>query len=232
MSNTKSLVIWGVGSVAVFAVAFAGVALVRGVSLREVPPLSWVAPHTPADAHATGTREPAPPPPAPEPRATPAVPPMTAGVLGAFVMPSPFDARELQELQARLQKGLEHVASEERRLAQRERDLDDWQRTLEERERDVAAQRGAVEHAGTAADASKTAQPSKVQDTPESWRALAPLFAEGDPDELAKKLATFEPAAAAQILRGMDPERAAAVLNALPKERFKDFLDAWRLAGD
>ena len=61
-----------------------------------------------------------------------------------------------------------------------------------------------------------------------SWAELARFFLEGEPDELSKKLSTFDPKDAAKILHQMDDERAIALVNALPQDQYKAFLDAYR----
>lgn len=228
MSSLGSKIGLVVGGIAVTGVTFFTVAAAKGVALREVPPLAWFVKPVPADEH--GAKNDAPPPPleAPSAHATPIVPPMTAGVLGAFVLPTPFDSRELTDMQKSLEEGLARVAAEDERLKKRERELDDWQHVLQQRADEIAAARQALAHAPTTApkdkdDAAKSAA---------SWSKLAPLFEDGDPSDVAERLAQLEPDQAAQVLHGLDPERAAALLNALPKERYKAYLDAWRTTGN
>jgi len=231
MTTVASIIALSCGGVAVFTVAYVGVATVQGVHVREIPPLSWVV----RDMPQTSDIQPSEPPPRskePEPSSTP-VPPMTAGVLGAFVMPSPFDSRELQSLQQELSARLGEVEDSKRVLEQRARDLDDWQKNLEDRQRELDRMRTQL-GSGAAPTSAAGAQPGSVgaDDDPATWRAMAPLFEDGEVDEVSAKLASFEPEDAAQILKGLEPERAAALLNALPTPRYKPFLDAWRRAKD
>jgi hypothetical protein len=248
MSKMGSKLVWIAGGSALFAAAFVGVALARGASLHEVPPFSWLAAPAPAGEHApgpapAGTLASTPGPALPQSEHTgnehaahepaaraplgPIVPPMTAGVLGAFVMPSPFDARELRELDQRLKDGLARVAAEEARQKKHERELEDWQSLLQQRAQELAALRKSLDESGLPA-AGDTAGSGK---SAASWRTLAPLFEEGDASEVAERLGQLEPDQAAQVLRGLDADRVAALLNALPKDRYKVFLDAWRRAG-
>jgi len=236
MSKIGTVIALTGGGLAVSAMTYVGVASIQGANVREMPPLSWVVRPAPAPDPA---KNPPPVAPAPEPRVQAAVvPPMTAGVLGAFVMPSPFDSRELQDLQTKLGERLAQVEAREQELIRRAGELDDWQRTLEDRALELTELRAAVEGAQgssptTPGDARKPEAGQAVDSgDPASWRALAPLFEEGDADELALKLAEFEPDEAAQILAGLEPERAAALLNALPAASYKPFLDAWRRARD
>ncbi|MFN0007785.1 MAG: hypothetical protein ACKVXR_07740 [Planctomycetota bacterium] len=240
MSKIGSKVTWIAAGSAVFAVTFLGVSLLRGASMSEVPPFRWFAAPAPAadpEAKAAPASSPAQGAPstsvasAPEeqPPAPSIVPTMTAGVLGTFVLPSPYDARELHDLDRRLKVRLAGIAAEEERLKRREQELADWQTLLQLRAAELADLRAALGDpsapAGTAADA-----PGKglTAATASSWRALAPLFAEGDPGEVSERLGQLAPEEAAQVLGGLDPERCAEILNAMPKERYKAFLDAWR----
>jgi flagellar motility protein MotE (MotC chaperone) len=230
MTKMSSKLMWFAGGPVLFAAAFFGVAMAKGVALREVPPLSWM-PQTQAPT-SDHTAVSAPPPlPAPEPRApvhaNQVIPPLTAGVLGAFVMPSPYDARELHDLEKSLKDGLARVAADEERQKKRERELDDWQNVLEQRAQELSALRKSIDESGGTAPGEKPVSAKSAA----SWRAMAPLFEEGDPSDVAVRLAELEPDQAAQVLRGLDADRAAAILNALPKERYKTFLDAWRRAG-
>lgn len=235
MSKMGSTIAITAGSVGALALAYLATAAAKGASLREMPPLSWISPPPPPKEPAVETAPPthaAAVPVAPA-HPTPAQPPMTAGILSAFAMPSPFDADELRGLQTKLEERLASLAAESANQERRTRELDDWQRALEARAIEIAALRESIAAQASAASpgaAAVQAQPSAA-DTPQSWRALAPLFEEGDAADLAARLVDFAPEDAANILRGLEPERAAAILNALPKDKYKPFLDAWRRAG-
>ena len=240
MSKIGSKAVWFVGGLGAFAAAYLGVVLAKGAPLGEVPPFKWFASEAPAgdpasaDAAAKdGEHDPASAaaegPPKPQPSATPAVPTMTAGVLGAFAMPSPYDARELHDLEQHLREKLAGVAAQEERLKRRELELADWQRLLELRAQELEALRKSTGDAPASSEASADV-PGKplTPATAASWRALSPLFESGDASEVAEKLGQLDPEEAAQVLRGLDPERCAEILNAMPKDRYKDYLDAWR----
>jgi type IV secretory pathway VirB10-like protein len=233
MSKFGTIAVVAAGGTVLAALAYAGVTVAKGASLRDVPPLSWLAhPPPPAAPHADAAPHAAPAPAAPH-ELRPHVPPMTAGVLGAFVLPSPFDSRELQALQAELVSRRTAVEAAEKENARRASELDEWQKTLEERARELTELRARVEPDAAAeppvpAGGAQAAPPEDAA----SWRAMATLFEEGDAEELAGKLAEFAPEEAAQILKGLEPDRVAALLNALPKAQYKAFFDAWRLARD
>lgn len=222
MSKIGSVIALSAGGTAVFTMAYVGVASMQGASFQDVPPFSWVQPKTPppeTDAQ--------PALPVPDPRQVdPVVPQMTAGVLGAFVMPSPFDSRELQALQTKLTERLAGIDAIEKELEGRRRELDDWQRSLEARAKELNDLRGEIE--GVKSPESPDTRNAKGAQDAESWRAMSPLFQEGDADDMALKLSSFEPEEAAQILHGLEPDRAAELLNALPTASYKPVLDAWR----
>jgi len=239
MIKMGSKVIWIAGGSAAFAAAFLGVSIVRGAALREIPPFRWFAGPAPAGEPAAASAPnlapgPSSPPVASPPTAhsaPPAVSSMTAGVLGAFVMPSPYDARELHQLDQRLRSELARVAAEEERLKRRELELGDWQNLLQQRAQDLATLRASLEGAGAHGETDARPQGKESRaNSAASWRSLAPLFEEGDASEVADRLGQLEPDEAAQVLRALGPERSAELLNALPKDRYKAFLDAWRRA--
>jgi flagellar motility protein MotE (MotC chaperone) len=229
MSTMGSKLLWVAGGAALFTAAFVGVGLARGVPLRDVASLAWLAGRKPSgDAgHASAASAPVAAEPAAPASKAAIVPPLTAGVLGAFVMPSPYDARELHDLEKSLKDGLASVAAEEERQKRRERELDDWQSVLQQRAQELSALRKAIDEASPLEGGDKISSAKSAA----SWRSLSPLFEEGDASDVAVRLAELEPDQAAQVLRGLDSDRCAELLNALPKERYKAYLDAWRRAG-
>lgn len=227
MSKIGSVIALSSGGLAVFTMAYIGVATVQGASVREIPPFSWMARDIPAIDPTSTTPPPIPTPLAPKSE-LPVVPPMTAGVLGAFVLPSPFDSRELQDLQRRLVERTEEIAEERRALDQRARDLDDWQESLEVRTRELEELRGRIGEGLIPPKATPEAAAVATEQDRASWRAMAALFEDGDLDELATRLVSFEPDEAAQILAGLEPERAAQLLNSLPEADYRRYFDAWR----
>lgn len=228
MSKMGAKITWIAAGSGLFAAAFLGVAMAKGAALSEIPPFNLVAKPKPVEelAPAASPSTALAPEAHAAAHASPPVPPLTAGVLGAFVLPSPYDARELHDLEKSLKDAAARVAAEEERQKRRERELDDWQNVLQQRAQELAAMRAALDDPSGGGSSDKGSAKSAA-----SWRSLAPLFEDGDPSDLAVRLAELEPDQAAQVLRGLDADRCAALLNALPKERYKTFLDAWRRAG-
>jgi hypothetical protein len=233
MSNVGSKIGLVGGGIALLAVTYFGVVLAKGASPRTIPPVSWFVPPPHDDVAAESADHEAGTVPGAEPLVVqrPPVSPMTAGVLGAFVLPSPFDSRELHDVQKRIAERVAALDAREIELDRRARELDDWQRTLDQRVKEIAALRdgsAVPPRAETPVTASQDAAGSEAA----SWRSVAPLFQDGDPEEVAAKLAEFTPEEAASILKGLEADRAVELLNALPKDRYKPFLDAWRKAKD
>ncbi|MBL8861982.1 MAG: hypothetical protein JNK02_08205 [Planctomycetes bacterium] len=231
MSKIGAVIALTGGGIAVFSMTYLGIAAAQGAAIREIPPFSWLARDLPEPAPRADA---APPPPPLLVEKAPVVQPMTAGVLGAFVLPSPFDSRELHDLQQKLSDRLARVEATEKDLERRARELDDWERSIQERLRELSSMREEIDGTKPAARAAGEAAPKAATSgsASESWRSVAPLFEDGDVEDLAAKLAGFEPAEAAEVLKGLEPERAAALLNALPKDKFRPFLEAWRKARD
>jgi hypothetical protein len=156
----------------------------------------------------------------------------TASILPSFVMPAPFSASELAELQSELHEKRGEFERRLRKVDERERELADWEHAidgkladlerlkalLEKKEKELGLREqevGRDEKARTAAEA-------------KGWRDISQFFVDGEPDELAKKLLSYEPVDAARILRELDEKRASEIVNALPTEKYKSYLEAYR----
>jgi hypothetical protein len=233
MSKFGSTIGLAAGGTALLAATYFGVALAKGASPRAIPPVSWFAP-LPHDEPADTAKAVPESSPAAESIVAmrPPVSPMTAGVLGAFVLPSPFDSRELHDVQRKIAERVTSLDAREAELERRARELDDWQRTLDLRVQEIAALRDGSGAESAPADAAGISDADPAQGEGDSWSTVAPLFQDGDPEEVAAKLAEFTPAEAASILKGLEADRAVELLNALPQDRYKPFLDAWRKAKD
>jgi len=154
-----------------------------------------------------------------------------AGLLGAFVLPSPFTSTQLHGVQSELKGKLREVQAELGRLRERELELDeleqaardrydelkairsgleDWERDLELREQELERSVGA-----------------RSDQERESWRTLSKLFAEDDAEEAAERLVLYTPAEAANILRALDPERVGQIINSIQGEQWKAYSDAY-----
>jgi flagellar motility protein MotE (MotC chaperone) len=230
-----SLIVLGGGGL--FAGSFVGFAVMSGRPMHDIPLLGKFAkaPVLPISTppHPVDTAEPT------EPEHTTetapivqAKPPATASVLGAFILPAPFSSDELADMQARIgarvaeaEKSVTDAKAKERSLDERERalmgreaELQTLKTDLDTRTKDLVVREQELTRDSDAAAAKETA----------SWVEVARFFQDGEPEDLGKKLATFEPTNAARILHQLDDERAIAIVNALPPDKYKAFLDAYR----
>lgn len=154
------------------------------------------------------------------------------GVLGAFMLPAPFSANELADLQKALRTSSEDARRRLERVAARERELDEWEHALEQRNDELQELRRLLERKeldlSLREDEVTRDEKAKAARDAQSWAELAKFFSEGDPSELAKKLALFEPDEAVRILRALDDERASELVNALPADKYHAYLQAYR----
>jgi flagellar motility protein MotE (MotC chaperone) len=234
-----------VGGTTLFVGSFVGVALVSGRPAHEIPLLKNFA-HKPEAPHDAGTETTHVETTTQQPEETHAGSseshvqahdvgertPTKASVLGAFVMPAPFNSDELAQMQSKLALRLEEAEVKLASAKEKERALDERERALTGREKELQALKNDLDtrskelamreqelHRDSDANAAREEK---------SWAELARFFLEGEPDELSKKLSTFDPKDAAKILHQMDDERAIALVNALPQDQYKAFLDAYR----
>jgi colicin import membrane protein len=156
----------------------------------------------------------------------------SGAVLSAFLMPAPYTSAELEELQRELRTALAQARDRLARVEEREVELDAWHTGLEERRAELAALQDAIELETRELELLRsqhaTEERARAQQEAKSWAELARFFEEGDPEDLAGKLARIEPAKAARVLRALDEERASALVHALPPDRFQVYLEAYR----
>jgi len=235
----------GVGGATLFVGSFVGVALVSGKRAHEIPLLKNFSKPEPRheDAAKPVAKQPEHPETAPDPKLEPKHDPreasqhapLSASVLGAFVMPAPFTSAELEEMQSKLRALNEQAEKLVATLEKRQTELDERESALDGREKELQALKAGLDrgmnelnmrHKEVASEQSVDAT-AAAKDA-KSWKEVVRFFEEGEPEELAKKLATFEPEEAAKILRGLEDERAIALVNALPMEKYKPVLEAYR----
>ncbi len=158
------------------------------------------------------------------------------GVLGAFMLPSPFSADELSELQQALHDANADAKRRVERISTREKELAEWEHALEVRNNELQEMRALLERKelelSLREDEVKRDEHAKSAREQQSWAELAKFFSEGDPEEMAKKLALFEPKDAVRILRALDDERASLLVNALPPDKYHVYLQAYRASAE
>jgi flagellar motility protein MotE (MotC chaperone) len=156
----------------------------------------------------------------------------SVGVLGSFLLPSPFTTTELASLQAQLQANREDLQKRLSNIEAREGELDEWEHALDQRMKELATARTALDKRELdlklSVDEIERDKSAKGAREKESWKEIAKFFATGDPSELALKLAEFSPKEAVHILRALDDERASELVNALPTEKYHVYLEAYR----
>jgi hypothetical protein len=221
------------GGLLAFAFAYVTFALVLGVQPHEIPLVGKAFP-APAEPEKAKDETPTPAAAPSEPKAAPQT--ASVGLLDVFQVESPYSAKELETLVADLkrkskefdQRMLE-LGERERRAAERSEFLDEqyaqlqrlrtgleeWENELEQRQAEV--QRN---------------EKARAEREAESWAKLGKLFAEGDPADQGKKLAAYTPEQAARILVTMKPARAKELLDNVGADKWKEFADAYRMAGD
>lgn len=261
MKPAVKYALMGVGALVLLSGSFVTFAALSGVPLHEVAILkNFVAapekPENPGDSSKTakkdehddakdehGSSEPSPSTAKHEPssgRDTKPTPTRSesraldanAGVLGAFLLPSPFSSNELSDLQKSLRGANEDAKQRLERIELRERELAEWEHALEQRNDELQELRKMLEkrelELTMREDEVKRDEKAKDSREQQSWAELAKFFSEGDPEELAKKLVLFEPKEAVRILRSLDDERASALVNALPPDKYHAYLQAYR----
>ena len=154
-----------------------------------------------------------------------------ANVLGAFVLPSPYTAEQLKDLELQLKSklreaqleldrmSLRRIELDEREVALQDRwaELQELRNTLERFEEDLNQRAEEIERDESARNAKERAA---LQD-------LAKVFESGEAAELVDKLKAYGEEDAAKLLAMMDVERAAELLRAMDAETSVRFSKAY-----
>lgn len=232
----------GAAGLVLFTGAFVMFAKMSGAPMHEIPLLGHLfpAPSETSDAiasvgavehaveHAAGPEAPAKDAPKSDARALEA----NIGVLGSFLLPSPFSTSELSDLQRELRTALTDAKQRLVKIQERESRLDEWEHSLEGRVAELQEMRGLLEkhelELALREEEQKRDETAKSARDTQSWKELGKFFEDGDPEELAKKLAQFDPKEAVKILRSLDDERASQIVNALPADKYHVYLEAYR----
>jgi len=229
---TKALL--GAGAVALFAASYVGIAVISGAPLHEVPVISSFVDAPEGDdevAQAPRSSEPRP-----EPRRTGSeLLEANAGLLGAFMIDSPYSATELRKLEGELKRKLREMTSERESLEARALELDEWESSLRERQAALADLRTKLESLEEsielrAAELS-AAEAEQAAVERQGWKDLAKLYKSGDSKANAHMLSEETPEDAALILRELSEKQAGEILRLInPASTRKLYSDAYRAA--
>jgi hypothetical protein len=239
MNSGLKLSLLGFGGVLLFCGAFVGFAKARGAELHDLPLLGplFSAPDGGGergpgpDVHpdvATAQHAPAPrpEPPRPEPAK-----PARASLLDAFSIESPYDAAELQQLVDALEASHREAETRLAAIAAREAAVEARESAVADKEQELAELKARLETLTQARgqESAGAGDPrSRSQAIEElTWRAKSGLFADGDAETLAPRLASYPAIEAARILSGLPPERAQELLGALPEARWREYAEAY-----
>lgn len=228
------------GGTALFGTAFVGFASLGGAPLHGLPVLGGMfdPPEEPDPAllaeleqgmQAAEGAKPVPPPARSDVEVARA-----AGVLGTFLVPSPYTARELRDLEQELERGLASVRQQRAELERREDAIVQREQALKERYTELDELRNRLEAFDfelrqRGAEIDRDEQVVKEREE-QSWKDLATFFEEGEAKTAASRLTQFSAEEAARILRTLSVERAGELVNALPPDQYRAYLDAYRAA--
>lgn len=235
MNSIAKKALLGAGATLLFAVSYVGIAVISGAPLSEVPVIkSFVsAPEgaEPEVARGGERRERAPE----ARRSGSELLEANAGLLGAFMIESPFSATELRKLEDELKRKLREMSTERESLEARALELDEWESSLRERQASLADLRTKLETleesielraAELAADEAERAA-TELQ----GWKDLAKLYKSGEAEVNARMLAEETPEDAARILRELSDAQAGEILRLItPASNRKLYTDAYRAA--
>lgn len=221
------------GGLVGFTVAYAAFALLMGVQPHALPLIGKAFPTPPGEEQQTTTTPPVNDPAQTAPRQT-----QTAGIglLDVFQIESPYSPKELEQLVGDLKRKskeydqrLLELSERERRAAERSEFLDEQYAQLQRLRTGLEQWEGELTQRGTEI---KRDEQARIEREEESWAKLGKLFAEGDASEQGKRMASYTPEQAARILQSMKPARAKELLDNVGADKWKEFADAYRMAGD
>ncbi len=235
MNKIVKYSLFGVGGLALFMGTYIGIALISGAPLHEVPVLSMFV-DPPEKAPATETDpEVATEDLKREKRVGADLMDSNVGLLGAFMMESPFKASDLRKLENELKKNLREQSIERQAMDSRALELDEFDNALRERQAELADRRTKLEEMEGKielrfAELEYTENVNKERER-QGWRKLAEVYKGSTSQASALMLVDEEPEDAALILQELDPKIAGEILRAVqPTENRKKYMDAYRQA--
>ncbi len=228
----KSLI--GAGGLALFAGTYVGIALMSGAPLHEVAILSSF-----VDAPEVNESMPGDPAVARDEAGEVKKPTggelleANAGLLGAFMIESPFKATELRKLEDELKRKLREMTIERESLEVKSLELDEWESSLRERQAELADLRTKLEALESSIELRMAEltrdEAAKLERELQGWKDLAKLYKSGEAEVNAKMLAEESPEDAALILRELGDEQAGEILRLMtPLSTRQKYADAYR----
>jgi flagellar motility protein MotE (MotC chaperone) len=225
----------GISGVALFTGTYVGIAAISGAPLHEVAGLSSFF-DAPASEETPGGKGSATSGDGTSSRPSgKELLEENAGLLGAFMVESPFTSEELRNLEKELKKQLREMRVERERLVVRSLELDEREAALRERQAQLANQRTMLEDLETSVDLKiaefEHAETVSNEQEMQGWRQMAKLYKGGKPEVNALMLVEESPEEAAIILHELGDRQAGPILRAIqPASERKKFLDAYRVA--
>ncbi len=140
-----------------------------------------------------------------------------ASPLQAFLLPTPWNASDLEELEAALQNRMNQLQQRESELDERERQLAESQRHLADLQAELERVRTGLIEERDETDAmreqNEREQEAEAARRVADLRRMSNIFSEGDAEETAR-----------MILDTYTPEQVGIVLSGLPAERVRELL--------
>lgn len=158
-----------------------------------------------------------------------------AGLLGAYMISSPYSGPELRELVNDLKGQQREHTLERERLRLRDLELDEWEHSLLEKQGELAELRTKLEDLENTIDLRMEEllrdELSREQEELRGWKDLAKLYEGGTAEVNAMMLAEESPEDAALILRELDEKVAGEILRVMqPATTRKKYMDAYRMS--
>ena len=235
MNKALKYAAFGIGGVALFAGTYVGIAVMTGAPLHEMAGLNMFF-DPPEEGEGEEMAE------AEQPEAVAEEEPTgtelleaNAGLLGAFMIESPFSGTELRNLEKELKGKLRDMRIERERLEVRDLELDERESSLLERQGELAEMRTKLEELENSLDLREAElvrdENARDERILQGWRDTAKLYKDGSAEVNAKMLAEEAPEDAALILRELGEKQAGDILRLMaPASVRKEYMDAYRLS--
>lgn len=235
MNSLPKLAGIAAGGMSLFFFAFVTFTALSGTPMHEVALIGGMfeAPAPPEDVDKEEDLSGVLPPPDPvDDKTQGEVLEASTNVLGTFVLPAPFSARELEQLQEDLKSKIIDYENRMRKLRQAEKTLEEREMLVEERYSELETLRTALQEfeSELSLRSEEVARDEKARMAREkaSWTTVARLFEKGDPEDLIAKLLTYSPEEAAKIFAGLSVDRVRLLTEALPVDRYQEYVNAYR----